>query len=224
MNMMRKLYLILSFFVLALCVNAQTKNDFKSEWVVGVGGGATFNRFFFTPSVSQHTLNGYLGGIMLRYDVESYASLQMEINYSKSGWKERFDNTGTIDKSYQRELQYIRIPILTNIHYDIKMFSIFLNAGPEFGYQIKENSVETGSNDMTEWEKMRHDMPSSKKFSWGLTGGLGIAVAFDRHRVELEGRYTYGFGDIWSTNRVDPYGKASESIIGVRLNYLITVN
>lgn len=222
--MNRKLYLILSFFVLALGLNAQIKDDFKQKILLGVGGGPTFNRFFFTPSVSQHTLNAYWGGLIIRYDVESYASLQMEINYSKSGWKEKFEDQEEKNKAYQRELQYIRVPILTNIHYDIKMFSIFLTAGPEFGYQIKEISKESGTQDMNESETLRHNMPTAKKFSWGLTGGIGLGVGLGRHRIELEGRYTYGFGDIWSTNRTDPYGKASESIIGVRLNYLITIN
>lgn len=222
--MKRIFWLLLISLSVVSTIKSQNKNHFEQKVLLGIGAGPNFNRFFFTPSVSQHTLNGYWGGLIVRYDVESYASLQMEVNFSQSGWREKFENEGKIDQSYKREMQYIRVPILTNIHYDIDRFKIFVTAGPEFGYMLKERSVEVGAENMNEFERLRHDMTVARKFSWGLTGGIGVGAKFGRHNIELEGRYTYGFGDIWRTDRVDPYGKASESIIGVRLNYLITIN
>lgn len=68
-------------------------------------------------------------------------------------------------------------------------------------------------------------MPTKNKLSWGLTGGLGLGISLGaRNRIEISGRYTYGFEDIWPTRRSDPYGKASETIIGIRIDYLFTMD
>lgn len=224
---MRRLLFIISLFILGIYFAYSQSETFHPRWLLGVSVGETFNRYNFSPSVSQHTFNGHTGGLTLRYDVESYASLQVEANYLLSGWSERFklaDGTNDPATAYHRELTYIRMPILTNLHYDYKALRIYFLAGPEFGYLIKERSVEMGRENMSIVATQRHDMVVQKKFSWGITGGVGLGInIFSRQRIEIEGRYTYGYGSIWRTKRIDPYGLASESVITAKLNYLIAL-
>lgn len=223
-----KLFRYIFLFVLLLSsfsANAQKKDDeFKEKIVLGVSGGATMSRFFFVPSVRLRTLTDMTAGITFRYDVESYASMQIELNYLKTGWRERYElENGDINPNitYTRSLSYISMPWLTYLHFGYDNLQAFIVGGPEIAYQIAEKSIETGRDMLNANAIARHDMPTTNKFYWGLSGGLGISYRFlSKNLIELEGRYSYGFEDIWSTKRVDPYGQASPSIITAKLSYL----
>ena len=97
---------------------------------------------------------------------------------------------------------------------------IFINAGPFFGYQLGESATSSGEANMSTLDSTRHSMAVRDRFFWGLGGGPGISIPIGkRQRVELEGRFVYGLGNLWSSKRGSTYVQSSEMYFGATLNY-----
>ena len=58
----------------------------------------------------------------------------------------------------------------------------------------------------------RHAKAIESRFFWGLGGGPGISIGIgEHHRLELEGRFVYGFGNIWNADRTNSAGTYVQS-------------
>lgn len=213
--------LLLLLQAYAPCLWGQSSAErppFEQRLWFGAHGGVLASRFGFTPSVRQRTYMGYLGGAVVRYDVERGASMQLEVNYQRSGWRERYDESGV---SYERALDYLDVPVLSHLYFDLGGSKLFLNLGPFVGYQLKESAQLSGEEAMSDQDKLRHAIATRYRFFWGLGGGPGISIALGgRQRLELEGRFVYGLGNLFSTARTSPYVQSSEMRFGVTMNYL----
>lgn len=199
-------------------LHAQTSQEpFPQAISIGVKGGMTASRFTFVPSVRQRLHTGPVAGISVRYDVERGASLQAELNYRRGGWQERYDSLQT---HYTRHLDYLELPLLTHLYIRSGDMRFFLNAGPFFGYLLGESATSAGEANMSSLDTTRHGIAVRDRLFWGLGGGPGISIPLgNRQRIELEGRFVYGLGNIWSSKRGSTYVQSSEMYFGATLNY-----
>lgn len=196
---------------------AQEKPTFKRSLWTGIRVGIEASQFSFVPSVTQSLHIAPTAGAMLRLDVERGASVQLEANWSQVGWVEKYEIPNL---SYRRTLTNIEMPILAHLYLGKKL-RFFLNAGPSLGYYIGEHDSASGDGQLTERQKIRRSLRVKNKLAWGLVGGIGSSLRIaDRHRIELEARFTYGFGDIWGSRRSDPYGQSSPIKVSASINYL----
>ncbi len=219
--------MILSLFGLLFLpqLEAQSKSPFKRKLHFGVKGIAIGSKYDFVPSVPQQLFKGGGTGIFTRFDVERGASMQLELNYTITGWKEFYEERP--DLSYSKAIHTINMPLLTHLYLASKKgIRIFLNVGPILGYHFAEqNSLQDpptkdGGSNFTNFGKYRHETPIQHKLFWGLCGGPGISIPVGKHhRLEFEGRYTFGFGDIWANKRQDPYGLSAERRYSLSFNY-----
>lgn len=215
--------------VLLLCLLGATKVNgqgfarptFERRFWLGVRSGVNMSRFVFVPRVSQGWHQGPMAGAVMRFNVERGASLQVEANWQRTGWTEKYDDP---EVRYMRSLMSIEVPVLTHLYLGQRAVRLFVNAGPTLGYYLSEASMAQGQERFTTRQQLRHSLPMQNRLSWGILGGLGVGVQlWSRHRLELEGRFSYGFGDIWSNKRVDPYVQSSPMTIGASLNYLFKI-
>lgn len=218
---------LVGFCGLALCLltpyvwGQEIKPPFERNLWVGLHAGAVASHYVFVPRVSQRLYIAPMAGAMVRLDVERGASLQVEANWSQLGWVEKY-NDPTV--AYTRSFTSIELPVLAHLYLGKGAVRLFVNGGPSFGYYLSEVSYALGEERFTPAQRLRHSLPLKNKFSWGLAGGLGLSVGIaSRHRLELEGRFVYGFGDIWSSKRSDPYGQSSPMALGASLNYLFKI-
>lgn len=209
--------LLLILLALPTRTEAQQREPMKQALWLGAKVGFVGSRFAFTPSVRQRLHQGATAGLALRYDIERGASLQGEVNYVIGGWRERYDSVAT---SYTRDLHYLETALLTHLYVNSGGTRIFLNLGPILGYQLSERSSSAGEEYMTDLDRTRHGLPSTHRFFWALGGGPGISFSLGQHnRLELEGRFVYNLGSIWSTARTFSYVQSTEMRFGVSLNY-----
>lgn len=226
---MKRITLIILTLLSVVCINAQVEEP-RNRFELGVAGGMNINSMEFQPSIRQKFLNGWGGGLNLRYTSEKYFSMicatQLEINFSQRGWEEDFDD-GT-NNSYSRVLNYVEIPIFAHLSWgkEERGFQFFLNLGPQFGFLLNDKEYYTGNWAIEErpislipiyGKKIEH------KFDYGIAGGLGMEWKTKAGNFFIEGRYYYALGDIFGNSKTDDFGRSANMTIYARLGYSIRI-
>ena len=197
------------------------KEPFRPRFMIGATGGMNFSNVLLQPSLQEEMHLGYDAGIILRYDVTSFAGLWLEVDYSSRGWVEVSD--AFPGYRYDRTINFLHVPMMTHFMIGSGPFKVTVDAGAHFGYYLGESSTETPPDDPSAGQPFsgHHETPVQKPFFWGVGGGLGAEYHFGRHFVAgLRGSYVYGFGDLFNNTRSDTFVKSSEQIISAKL-YLL---
>ncbi|MDD2315508.1 MAG: porin family protein [Proteiniphilum sp.] len=214
-------------------VVAQKKDAFKSEFYLGVGGGAMSTSLDFMPTIQQAFMMGVKGGISTKVITEKHLGLVAEVNYAKRGWTEEFDPE--LDFSYSRTLDYLEIPVLTHIYFGKKLRFI-VNAGPQISILLndKQTMSQALADDIAEKQAADPEAPigvqysssdALKKFDYGLTGGAGLELKMGRGNLNLEGRYYFGLGDLFESRRSQNayFSRSAHRLIEAKLTYYIQI-
>lgn len=206
-------------------VNANAETHYKPHISVGVRAGMSLSQMSFSPSVVQGWKPGGMFGIRARYAEEKVFGLIGELNVEQRGWKENFKDNPEL--SYSRTLTYLEIPIMTHLYFGSDRAKFFINMGPEFSYMFSES---TSSNfDYT--QPSAAGIPSTRrtdqltmavknKLDYGITVGLGSEFFIrPRHSIDVEARFYYGLGNIYSATKADIFDASRGMSIQVSLGY-----
>lgn len=210
-----KLLIILSLF-LTLKVSAQTTLMDPAEIYIGTSHGATASMILFQPQVKQDILLGYNGGIMFRYVNEKHKGLQIELNFSQRGWKEK-------NVDYARQLNYLELPFLAHFYLGNKTRFI-INLGPKISYLIGEKVLMDGTENLTEQEQknnLQHSEKVQKPFDYGITAGIGVEFKIKKQALNLEARANYSFSTIFSNTLSDYYSFSDNMNVALNLGWMI---
>lgn len=230
--------------LLALPLMAQV-GQHRNDLSIGINGGYMLSNVGFTPKVNQGFHGGFTGGVSFRYVCEKYfntiCSVQAEVNYAKTGWKEDIldlhDNpvinpvTGVAEE-YSRSISYIQIPVFAHLAWgrEEKGFQFFFQAGPQIGIYLSEtpdanfplDNINTDDrvNDITE----QYSMEVENKLDYGIAAGLGLEYSHPKiGHLQLEGRYYYGLGNIYKDSKKDYFSKSNLGNIVVKVTYLFDI-
>ena len=205
---MRK-QLILIFLLTTFLLSAQDRL-INPELYVGLNFGATESKINFNPTINQGFLQGYNGGLVLRYIAEKNVGLQAELNFSQRGWTE---SSGL----YTRQLNYIELPFMTHIFMG-KRSRFFINIGPKISYLISDKElVNQATTTSTQYSKIQNP------FDYGLCGGIGLLFTIGRNVVQLDSRVNYGLSDIYSNKKTDYFSNSNNLNFSVNLSWLLKV-
>ncbi|WP_300727187.1 porin family protein [uncultured Bacteroides sp.] len=216
--------------LLSIPVHAQLQ-DQRHNFSVGVNGGVNLSSVSFDPSIKQNNLIGPEFGVTLRYVSEKYfkmiCGIQMEINYSQRGWKEKIEDES--GDSYQRAMNYLEIPILAHLAFGKdKGYGVrfVVNLGPQVGFLLSEKTTQSAEfhpemrpNGVT----AQYDMPAEVKFDYGLIGGVGLEIRTGIGSFLAEGRYYFGLSDFYNSTKKDYFSRSAHSYIGARITYLFDI-
>ncbi len=220
--MKQRILLLIVFVAVSLASSAQD-NSFRRELAVGVSGGVAFSSVNFIPKVYQGMLQGYTGGVLMRWVTENHLGLQLEVNYTQQGWSEDFPDHPDEGYVYKRMGHYVEVPFLTHIYFGGKRVRFFINAGPKVGYLISEETEHNLRGAKPNRVNEQHFMPIENYFDWGLCGGPGIELRTGVGSFLLEGRFYYALGDLFGNLKSDVFAKSSEQVLSVKLSYLFRV-
>ena len=193
--------------------------------LIGPTGGVSLSTVTFRPIVQQKPYLGYSGGVALRYDVESYAGVLVELNYWQRGWTEAPEDYPQY--TYKRNLSFVHVPIMTHFmiggaHSPLKLT---IDAGSHFGYKLGESEEERVGEgfDPTTMRRVyreHHGHELDHNFWWGVGGGIGAEYHMHRFVIGLRGGYIYNLGELFDNSRTSLFGTSSEQVIDVR-TYLL---
>ena len=206
---------------------AVAQRQYSPNLAVGVKGGMTMSRMSFSPNVQQKFLNGMLAGFAVRYTEENHFGLIGELNIQQRGWQEDFEGEPF---TYSRTLTYVQIPLLTHIYFGSDRMKGFVNLGPSVGYMISEsissnfdyrNPGAVEGFPIANRHVNQMSMDIKNRFDYGITAGAGVEfIIRKKHSVMLEGRYYYGLGNIFPSNKRDEFSASRGTSIQVTLGYL----
>lgn len=221
----RKTIILLAVVLAATGLVAQ-KNKFVPEWNIGVGFGPTFSSVGFTPNVSTKNELQYHGGIGVRYISENHLGIIAEINYSQQGWVQQFKENPEYSHSHQ--LNYVEMPVLTHIYFGNKVRFIF-NLGPKISVLMSEKEdmsdalgdyLASGTYPIQN-PSYQYYRNAEKRFDYGIMAAMGLEFRSGIGNFALEGRYTFGLGNIYNSSKSDFFSKSSNSVLSVRLSYYV---
>ncbi len=198
---MKKALFLIVFIVCAVALSAQPRLA-QDEMYVGFHAGAIATIVNFSPEVQQTVGNPFLGangGFVFRYAGHKVCGLQVELNYMQRGWKE--ERTG-----FQRTIDYIELPFLTHLYFGRK-FRGFVNLGPQIGYAIREESKNTPT-DLTNLYPTAQYLSIDNRFDWGIAGGLGMLYRSKAGVYQLEARFNYSFGGLYSNSKFATFAQS----------------
>ncbi|MDD4777751.1 MAG: porin family protein [Fermentimonas sp.] len=204
---------------------------FQGEFYFGAGAGPSITSIDFQPSVPQAQKIGLSGGVALKYISQKNLGLVVEANYSQRGWEEEFDPES--DFSYNRTLNYLEIPFMTHVYFGNKTRFI-INAGPQISFLLSD-SQEMSQALASDLEARREANPDLRigyqygpfsemqRVDYGLIGGIGIELQTGIGNFDLEGRYYFGLGDIFTSRRSENayFGRSAHRLIEGKLTYYI---
>lgn len=205
---------------------------------VGFSGGVTLNTIGFEPTIKQSMHVGPTFGVVARFTSEKYfkllCALQLEINYTQLGWKEKILNKDSepLPDTYQRHQNYIQIPFLARLGYGHEHKGVmgYLLAGPQIGYCFGEKTKqseftlnEEGVPERPNGMIAQYSMPIERKFDYGITAGLGMELSTKIGHFLIEGRYYYGLSDIFKNSKKDIFGRSNNGTIIAKFTYLFDI-
>ncbi len=215
---------------ISLASHAQV-GEFRKDLAIGVNGGVNLSSIGFSPTIKQGYLMGMTGGLTLRYTCEKYfatiCALQVELNYSQQGWEEEIEDGS--ENTYKRSVSYIEMPVMAHLGWgrEQRGLQFFLNAGPKFAFYMSDKETYGGGtwdvsnrpSNVTE----QYGKDIENKFDYGIVGGLGIDLSTKIGHFILEGRYYYGFGNLFSDSKKDPFSCSNNEVITIKLSYLVDI-
>lgn len=216
---------VLAFMLSSGCAVAVAQAHYNSKVSIGGKAGVTMSKMSFTPGTKQKMVMGKMAGISVKYWEERNFGLIVELNYEQRGWAEDFKE---YPFSFERHLDYIQLPLLTNIFFGGRHVNGFFNLGPEFGYMIGSsykanfdvNNIAGIPDFPTDRVTEQMTLEPTKKFDYGISAGAGIEFIIKRrHRINLEGRYYFGIGNIFPDDRRDTFSASRGMSIMITLGY-----
>lgn len=115
-------------------------------------------------------------GIVGIFNDKSNAGIQVEVNYTVKGWRDRDKDDSNIE--YKRELTYIEVPMMTHFELGRSWFRIYGVLGPYVAF--KQSEKETARNFDAYIAGNPYDLYNQKARSidFGNKAGLGFRINF----------------------------------------------
>ena len=227
--------MVKKYILICLCLSSVSfmygqKTEFKPEWNVGVGFGPTFSAVDFEPRVSTKSRSQFHGGIAVRYLSEKNLGIIAELNYSQQGWEQNFKNDNEREFQHSHQLNYLELPILTHIYFGNKVRFVF-NLGPKIGYLISDSEkineplaefLASGSAS-GDFVTQQYYRLADRKIDYGLMAGMGLEFRTGIGSFTLEGRYSFGLGDIYKSGKSGSsnFSRSANRVISAKLTYYV---
>lgn len=223
------LFFVCSFFSFS-CIFAQ--------FSVMPKAGINFSNVAFSNELEQSfidgfnfekkSVTGFIGGAAFQVGLLEGLSVQPELLFIQKGF---LLDLGPFGES-KFTINYLEVPLLFKYTHDLELLKIFVNLGPSFslglGGKVKTTTPfgdDEASVKFGEAPANTTDVYFDNRLDLGLQGGLGVAVTLGPGDVVLEGRYGYGFSNLFdkdeALNLTREDVKTQHRVISIQLGYSI---
>ena len=167
-------------------------------------GGILNNAIFNPPRSTKFTPSFPAFSLMFThyqkmFGYMPYFGYQFGVAKSTQGFK--FKKENYIDGQSAARWDFIEVPFMAMMHYDMQNFKMMLNLGIFGGYRYnirREGPYldESIVNSFREFD-LRYD--------YGFTGGVGFALVFEPLEFHVQGRLRYSLGSLYRPDYLSEY-------------------
>lgn len=205
---------ILKISIIAIIIIAST--TLNAQTFLGIHGNYNYLRLSSDSAMNKEPIIGMGGGLIFKHFVVPSAGIQIEVNYMQKGWRFFMDE----ENYYQRNMNYIEIPVLMNAVIGKKKTRVLFLAG--LFVDILHDSEISYTN-----EELIQSFPNQEfvtnelnKLNYGLAGGLGIKRLFSFGTIQIEGRVTQGLSRIMDMPEYRILNYTQNQTFGVSVSYM----
>ena len=207
--------ILLIGLLMADSIKAQEKQTFETKF--GRKDAINLSHVLFQPQVDQIPTYGFLTGFCLKDVSNKGLGIQVELNISQLGWKEKLDSTNT----YFHRLNYIQFPMMTHVALGNDKGKFVINVGPCANWLIDEKEVILVAEDFE--KPPYYDLGIDSKFGLGLCLGLGYEKITSFGSFQFETRvYQYLF-DIFNRGKINSFTMSKNQNIEFGISYLYSI-
>lgn len=215
------LWLVFVFLLIQTQLAAQTSSTANASlFRIGVrSGGNSVLPLEAVDNATYHPTVSYHGGLFVNIGRGKF-TLQPELNYSQRHIRADFNQSGA-SLSAKVMTNRVEVPLLIKSTFGQSNARFFINAGPYGAYVLGEKykasllslgsldprfrpAVESAIANLN--NKQATFTGSEGRISYGVTGGLGVAIKTGPGHLTIEGRALYQLGDNTPANAPDPSG------------------
>ncbi len=208
---MKKFWLFCVCFLLLGKLVAQTS--------VGVRGGKSVSRINFSPVLPQALVDGYEGGVFLRYKNSQHLGLQVELNMSSQGWHV-YPSVDSL--MHKKELKYVQLPLLTHVQLGAGRFTLVLQAGGFLAYTFSETNVQEPEAGVS--GQLLYRRQPFLPWQYGVLAAAGPSFRFNFGELMLEARFAQHLSNLLEANlnQTNDIDDSQQQIITFGLQWLYT--
>ena len=165
----------LSFLVLFIAIGLSAQTKF------GIKGGLNFDNMKVKDvQLKNNNSTGWHAGVLLNLKLPLGFALQPEVLYSvKSlGWKDFPDSNV--------KFKYVEVPVNVQWGIDLILLRPFVMASPYFSYLLSMGDAKN------KWDGVKN-----------VDYGLGLGVGVDIWKLQVTGKYNWGFGKLGNIQKSD---------------------
>ncbi len=207
-----KLFSLLIFLVITISAISQT--TYNPEIFLGVRTGINTSYVFFQPSVSQSIFPGSNFGLSFIHFQEKNLGIELDIQYSRVGWKEQSDDGYNIHR-----INTLQLPFLSHFTF-VNNDGFLLNFGPYISYVINEKETITTNQVVAETQFLSVD----NKIGYGLIVGLGASWKTRIGLLQFEFRNSLAFTDLLDPDVSRTFSLSKAYIAELSLIYGISIS
>ncbi|MBU8893912.1 MAG: PorT family protein [Bacteroidales bacterium] len=212
--------IILFAFLVIGSVNLLAQNDeFIPSYSFGIKQGINYSSVIFNPGINESMTLGYSGGIVYKYHNERLFGLQLELIFNQKGWTEDLD---TINNSYSRKMNYLEIPLMTQIIFGKKQTKYYVNLGTSFGYLLSEKEKLTINNDT--YVREYYDQKIEKKFDYSGLGEIGAYFNTSIGELQIGLRYQMSLTDLFKTSEESYFPNQKNQLYNLSVSWFFLSN
>lgn len=195
---------IKSLFIGLLFLTAGTTYGQTNRFEIGIEGSPSliFLRGNDFIDNNHKATIGFSGGLFFQFNFKNIISLRTSIAYERKGSVLTAQTTDINGNSLgevttHSNYDYLTLPVLVRATFG-KRVLYFVNAGPYFGYLIKQTSVSKGDNVPT---TTTDNTFRDKRFDTGISTGLGLSIPIKtKFAVSFEIRNNLGLCNVSSVS------------------------
>lgn len=206
-------------FLLLKSIALSQTDEFKTSYSFGIKQGINYSSVLFNPGLKQGVTLGYNGGLVYKFHNERLFGLQLELIFNQKGWTENLD---TISNSYSRKMNYLEIPLITQIIFGKRETKIYVNLGTSFGYLLSEKENKTINNEDFTFD--HYDKKIDKKFDYSGLGEIGTYFNTGFGELQIGLRYQMTLTDLFDTTADSDFVNAKNQVWNLSLTWFFLSN
>lgn len=211
-SLYNRFLIFLVFLVPGIAFGQAEENNYPKQMGFGIKAGATYSSLVIGIPLQQMSASIEPSfGLIFNYIDKKTVGIQLELNYVSKSWEENPSG----NYLFNAKLDYIEIPMLTTLHFGNRL-KFLVNFGPYISILLNEKISHNIDESSTYFEYYKNR--STRKGDFGMIGGAGLRLQTKLGLFQLEGRYTYGFQNLYDfeENNLD---YSYMTTIGVYLSY-----